>query len=799
MATKSESVSRSPAKRQKLTTVTPSSSEHSERQERARPKATLVQVVDPARPKARLVPRSKGSADTPRAKCRAAAEGGTPRVQLAPRSAVAETTVKEESAVAEKEKEHKKEKKHNKKQEKEESAVAEKDKKKKHGKEDKKGRKDEEKEISAVAEKCRKHREHKEPQEAPKAQKQEAQKAQKQAVKKEPKQALKEEPKQALKEEPKKQAKKRRWRPPKEAAKEAAKEGPSTPPNKQAPKTPPKAPKKQREPKEVRPPEHAPKGAQEEPAVAGSSDSDGSDSDEYTYSYSGSEGEPAAAAAAPSGASGAEKRAGKQPQEEPKKRAPRTPPKTKTKEPQPRTPPLKEEPQPAAAASEEAAVAAEEPQEPPPDWDRESSSSKSSSCSERSEDEDARAATVGRCEAAHKQAAALGVAAPPPAVQPQPHQQWGAAYHQHMGAYHHQWRAYHHQQQWYHQQWHASQASAQQSSAVAEGSDARSEFGVGQAQCVYVDVAEGADLPEVARDLRLQGPHILMVRCSAVEQRRQLQNMLEEEQRSSAVAEGRREVQFRCDSQGSVLVAGRDGFVSDVRVQQFLKIERVGQVTIAQFDFAVSVQHMASIKVAVVSLTPNDRGDMSSELAENWKKVVDCMARTAVRFVAGQFADRLDQFLLATRAALQARACATVHFDAHADSCEATGMFILGPVNKVKEGAEGGGYTITRGDGEISDEVKWQIEHSQACVGVGQDSYYVGPAGQDRSRGWPVIQHSKERQPQHVSEHTRKIVIFFGSTESHRSWKGREEREEKREERAEKWYGMTGKQQCWRR
>ena len=208
---------------------------------------------------------------------------------------------------------------------------------------------------------------------------------------------------------------------------------------------------------------------------------------------------------------------------------------------------------------------------------------------------------------------------------------------------------------------------------------------------------------------------------------------------------------------------------------------------------------MASIKVAVVSLTPNDRGDMSSELAENWKKVVDCMARTAVRFVAGQFADRLDQFLLATRAALQARACATVHFDALADSCAATGMFILGPVNKVKEGAEGGGYTITRGDGEISDEVKWQIEHSQACVGVGQDSYYVGPAGQDRSRGWPVIQHSKERQPQHVSEHTRKILIFFGSTASRRSAKKLEEREDKRDERAEKMFEKTGKQQGWRR
>ena len=123
-------------------------------------------------------------------------------------------------------------------------------------------------------------------------------------------------------------------------------------------------------------------------------------------------------------------------------------------------------------------------------------------------------------------------------------------------------------------------------------------------------------------------------------------------------------------------------------------------------------------------------------------------------------------------------------------------MFILGPVGNVKERLEGGAYTITRGDGEVASKVESLIDHAQAMVG---QAPYVGAVGQDRSRGWPAIQHSKERQPQHVSEHTRKIVIFFGSNESRRSWKQTQEREEKREERAEKWYGITGKQQHWRR
>ena len=278
-----------------------------------------------------------------------------------------------------------------------------------------------------------------------------------------------------------------------------------------------------------------------------------------------------------------------------------------------------------------------------------------------------------------------------------------------------------------------------------------------------------------------------------------------QEPRVSAVAEGaegaegaagepgKPEVQFRCDSQGSVLLAGRDGFVSEVSVDQFLTIHRVGQITIGEFALATSVQHMSSIRVAVFSLSPSDRGPADSELAENWTKVVDCMARKAVRFVAGHFADKLDQFLLATRTSLQTRACATVHFHAHAQSHEATAMFILGPVGNVKED---GAYTITRGDGEVASSVETLIDHAQAMVG---QAPYVGAEGKDRSRGWPVIEGTKERHPQHVSEHTKKIVIFFGSHESRRSWKKAEEREKKRQERADMWYDKTGKQQHWRK
>ena len=175
---------------------------------------------------------------------------------------------------------------------------------------------------------------------------------------------------------------------------------------------------------------------------------------------------------------------------------------------------------------------------------------------------------------------------------------------------------------------------------------------------------------------------------------------------------------------------------------------------------------------------------------------MDSFSRKSVRFVAGQFADKIDEFLVATRACLQARACATVHLQAHAESHEATAMFILGPVGNVKELLEGCGYSITRVDGEVASRVESLIDHQQAMVGRRP---YVGAVGQDRSRGWPTIQMSKEKKPKHVADHTRKIVIFFGSNASRRTGEKAQKREANREERAEKWYERTGQQQHWRR
>ena len=320
---------------------------------------------------------------------------------------------------------------------------------------------------------------------------------------------------------------------------------------------------------------------------------------------------------------------------------------------------------------------------------------------------------------------------------------------------------------------------------------------------MYVDVGEEANLPEIASDLRRQGPHMLLVRCSGPDQRKELQSMLaaagaegtaDQETRGNGGAR-RPEVPFRCDSQGPFLLAGRDGYVAEVMVQKLLNLPGVGQIAIAEFSLAVSIQQMGSIKVAVVSLTPGDLGQVDEATADNWNKVGDSLARMSVRFAVGHFSNRIDQFLVATRTALQVRACATVQFHAHAESQEACAMFILGPVGNVKGRLEGGGHSITRGDGEVSQRVARMIE---LLADVVYQDPYQGDA-QDRSRNWPTIQMAKEKRAQHVAEHTKKIVIFFGSNACRRTKDKHERREHNRDQRAQKWYGKTGEQQHWRR
>ena len=716
--------------------------------------------------KARLVPRAESAPP---------AEPAQPRAQLVARPAVAERNDKAKKA-----------KKH---QEEEKSAVADKAKKEKDVKKEKK---DKEKEKSAVAEKDKKKQAPKEAQkqalkEAPKERppEQTPKEAQKQAQK----QAEKEErpPKQAVKEE----------RPPKQAVKEKPRERKEAPQErkgqKEATKQPEGTGKKQgaKETSAVAEQLTGPAFRQKEPEPSAKKPTVPESSSDYD-SYSSSDsvegdscpGKRVADAAAGSGTSRAEERA----------RGPQQPAASAASASQPH--------QPAAPASEGAAVAAASPRDGSAVAGKRSSSSSSGRSINSSlrdvlgtppgntDDEavaEAPAAQPGRGSSAAQAAHAAGVPVPPPPAQVEPHQHWAAWHHQQQWA-HQQWGAWH--------QWNAAQSWGQQSSAVAEEAPEGSEYGYGQAQCVYVDVASGANLPELARDLRRQAPHVLLARCAEVAQRWQLHSLLATEASGDAGDQGRPEVPFLVEAQGPFLLAGRDGYVSEVMVHMYLALPGVGQIAIAEFSLSVSVQQMTSIKVAVVSLAPGGAGE-GPAVAEYWAKVLDAIARKSVRFIAGDFADQTDRFLHQARESLQVRLCAAMQYDASGESLAATALFIVGPVGSVTgERLQDRVFSVTRGGGETPLEVETAIECATKAVG---ERPYSGAAGQDKSRGWPAIQSTKEKNPEVVIDRTKKVVIFFGSKASRRTYRGAQRREDNREKRAKKWDERTGQQQHWRK
>ena len=124
-------------------------------------------------------------------------------------------------------------------------------------------------------------------------------------------------------------------------------------------------------------------------------------------------------------------------------------------------------------------------------------------------------------------------------------------------------------------------------------------------------------------------------------------------------------------------------------------------------------------------------------------------------------------------------------------------MFIVGPLRDVRgERLESGEHSVTRGSGVTHPDIDKAIGLANRAVG---ERPYSGAAGQGKSRGWPAIQSTKEKNPEVVLDRTKKVLIFFGSKASRRTYRGAWRREDNREKRAKKWDERTGQQQHWRK
>ena len=76
---------------------------------------------------------------------------------------------------------------------------------------------------------------------------------------------------------------------------------------------------------------------------------------------------------------------------------------------------------------------------------------------------------------------------------------------------------------------------------------------------------------------------------------------------------------------------------------------------------------------------------------------------------------------------------------------------------------------------------------------------YVGEKGENACRGWPVIEHVKQKEVNIVLPHTRKLLVFLGSNKAHRTPTALEARHRKRSIRAETWRGTAWTQQIRQR
>lgn len=212
-----------------------------------------------------------------------------------------------------------------------------------------------------------------------------------------------------------------------------------------------------------------------------------------------------------------------------------------------------------------------------------------------------------------------------------------------------------------------------------------------------------------------------------------------------------------------------------------------------EFSFAVGVQQMQCIKVGLLNLTSAD-GDAGSAVAENWGKLTEQIARMGIRFLAGEFGNKIDVFLTEARKAVQVRTCGAVRYDARGAYLGASAVFVVGPVHSVTELHVPG--CPTRGGGELPQEVKAAVD--RAVAAVTQPPISAG-ALEDLSRGWPPLKCTKEKNPKIVLSHATKILVYFGSKNSRRTEQAKTNRDAGREKRAGKWDQTHGYDPWWRK
>ena len=357
---------------------------------------------------------------------------------------------------------------------------------------------------------------------------------------------------------------------------------------------------------------------------------------------------------------------------------------------------------------------------------------------------------------------------------------------------------------------------------VSHSDEPSTNQGPGTIACLYVYVREEANVDEVAVDLRNQAPTILFVCCSDGEVAESMATALSKAgvdnkprgdggtgtgrgAKAGGVANQPRgdggkgkggpgraskedfQVMFQCVVRYELIIAGRAGIVKEVEIKDFFNIAAGGPLLIAEVGFAVSVQQMLSVRVAIIGLP-------TMQVITPWGDFARTLERRSVRLLVGEFANQLVSALTDLRKVISVRACAVEPCVRHDDTywLASSAMLVLGPVGSIKMLVDDDTgrhkwtpLSETRGCGEQLEEPvekRWKaMKHSLEC------EPFAGSEDEDESRGWPVIASVKQKQARTVLEHTKKLSVFMGAKSSRRRAESASYRADTRAERANKW------------
>ena len=245
---------------------------------------------------------------------------------------------------------------------------------------------------------------------------------------------------------------------------------------------------------------------------------------------------------------------------------------------------------------------------------------------------------------------------------------------------------------------------------------------------------------------------------------------------------------FQCVMQHELIIAGRSGIVKEVEIKDFLHISARGPLLIADVGFAVSVQQMLSLRVAIIGLPILE----VTGVTPTWEVVSRTLERRSARVLVGEFAHQLFTVLGHLRKMISVRACAVepcVRPDDDTYWLASSAMLVLGPVASIKMLVDDDKgrpkwtpLSKTRGCGvqlQQPVEESWEaMKYALKC------EPFTGREGEDESRGWPEIARVKQKKAMTQLEHTKKLSVFMEGDDSRRSDNASHRR---RDERAAVW------------